>query len=317
MNRIAFFEKTGKMAIGSRLRMLTDRITTDAEHIYRLYGIDLKPKWFPVFFVLSEGAAKTITGIAREIGHSHPSVSNIVKEMAAKGIVRESPDATDRRRNRIELSAEGKRMAERLNRQCADVAAAIDGICKETRHDLWRAIEEWEDLLAEKSLLQRVEALKQAKDVRIVPYERKYRPAFRALNERWITSHWQLEAHDLEILDDPQSYVLDKGGFIFVALDESVPVGVCALLRMDDSTYDYELAKLAVDPCAQGKGIGSLLCKAAVARARTLGASKIFLESNTMLASAIRLYRRLGFRELREFHPAYARGDIQMELILK
>lgn len=32
-----FFEKTGKMAIGSRLRMLTDTVTADANCIYELY----------------------------------------------------------------------------------------------------------------------------------------------------------------------------------------------------------------------------------------------------------------------------------------
>lgn len=52
-----------------------------------MYGVDLKPKWFPVFFVLSDGELKTITAIANEIGHSHPSVSNIIKEMLQKGIV--------------------------------------------------------------------------------------------------------------------------------------------------------------------------------------------------------------------------------------
>lgn len=44
-----FFDKTGKMAIGSRLRLLTDRLTADAADIYRLYGNDFKPKWFPGF----------------------------------------------------------------------------------------------------------------------------------------------------------------------------------------------------------------------------------------------------------------------------
>ena len=61
-----FFNRTGKMAIGSRLRMLTDKITNDAALIFRMYGVDIRPKWFPVFFVLSEGEAKTITSIARE-----------------------------------------------------------------------------------------------------------------------------------------------------------------------------------------------------------------------------------------------------------
>ena len=64
-----FFNQTGKLAIGSRLRMLTDKITVDAAAIYKMFGVDLKPKWFPVFFVLSRGEAKTITSIAKEIGH--------------------------------------------------------------------------------------------------------------------------------------------------------------------------------------------------------------------------------------------------------
>ena len=83
-----FFNRTGKIAIGSRLRMLTDAVTSDASQIYELYGIDIKPKWFPLLFVLAGGKEKTITGIAKEIGHSHPSVSNIVGEMTAREIGR-------------------------------------------------------------------------------------------------------------------------------------------------------------------------------------------------------------------------------------
>ena len=62
-----FFNQVGKLALGSRLRMLTERITDDAAHIYKLYDIELQPKWFPVFYVLSQGEPRTITTIAREI----------------------------------------------------------------------------------------------------------------------------------------------------------------------------------------------------------------------------------------------------------
>lgn len=312
-----FFEKTGRMAIGSRLRMLTDLITADAAQIYNMYGVDIRPKWFPLFFVLSEGKAKTITGIAREIGHSHPSVSNIVKEMSAKGLIKESTDKEDKRRTLIALSTKGRRMAEVLTEQCADVSAAIDGIFGETRHDLWKAIGEWEELLAEKSLLQRVkEARKEreSREVSIIPYEACHQPVFRALNELWITQHWTLEPHDIECLEHPQESIIDKGGYIFVALYRNEPVGVCALCKMNDSKYEYELAKLAVSPDVRGKGIGYLLCKTAVDKAKSLGAANVFLESNTLLKPAIHTYKKLGFRELAEYHPSYERGDIQMEL---
>ena len=184
-----FFNQTGKLAIGSRLRMLTDKITVDAAAIYKMFGVDLKPKWFPVFFVLSRGEAKTITSIAKEIGHSHPSVSNIIKEMVAKGLVKETKDKSDGRRNMVMLSAKGKRMSDSFSEQCIDVTAAIEQITQQTRNDLWEAIEEWENLLLDKSLLERVKEAKkerESKDIKIVPYEPCYQSAFRTLNEEWI-----------------------------------------------------------------------------------------------------------------------------------
>lgn len=315
-----FFDQTGKMAIGSRLRLLTDRITADAADIYRLYGNDFKPKWFPVFFVLAGGEAKTVTSIAHEIGHSHPSVSNIVKDMKAHGLIADNTEHSDGRCNLVRLSEKGIGMAASIRETCDDVGKAVNGICREATHDLWRAIDEWERLLAEKSLLQRVKEarkIREKADIAVIPYEPCHKELFKSLNEQWITQHWQIEPHDLDYLDHPQEYIIDKGGFIFVATYKGTPVGVCALCKMDDPKYDYELAKLAVCSEAQGKGIGTILCKAAIEKAKETGAKALFLESNTLLRPAIHTYRKLGFRELAEYHPAYERGNIQMELILK
>lgn len=314
-----FFDKTGKMAIGSRLRLLTDRITADAADIYRLYGNDFKPKWFPVFFVLADGEAKTVTSIAREIGHSHPSVSNIVKDMKTHGLIADNTGHSDGRCNLVRLSAKGMGMAASIRETCDDVGSAVEGVCREAAHDLWRAIDEWERLLAEKSLLQRVKEarkMREKADIAVIPYEPCHRELFKSLNEDWITQHWQIEPHDLDYLDHPQEYIIDKGGFIFVATYKGKPVGVCALCKMDDPLYDYELAKLAVSSEAQGKGIGTILCEAAIEKAKEAGAKALFLESNTLLRPAIHTYRKLGFRELAEYYPAYERGNIQMELML-
>lgn len=313
------FKKTGKMALGSRLRLLTSKVTDDAARIYELYQMEFAPKWFPAFFVLVEDGEKTITEIAVEISHSQPSVSKIIQEMTLAGLVQENRECADKRRNLMELTPKGIEFAKELKVQCADVDAAIDSVILEARHNLWEAIEEWEYLLDQKSLFRRVQEQKkrrESKDVQIVPYEDKYQSAFRALNEEWISTYFKMEAADYKALDDPKAYILDKGGKIFVALYQDEPVGVCALIKMNDPDYDYELAKMAVSPKIQGKSIGWLLGQAIVNAAKELGASKIYLESNTSLKPAINLYQKLGFKKVVGRSTPYERCNIQMELDL-
>ncbi|PJZ46999.1 GNAT family N-acetyltransferase [Leptospira brenneri] len=153
-------------------------------------------------------------------------------------------------------------------------------------------------------------------DVQIVEYESKYKQAFKSLNEEWISSYFEMEENDYKVLDHPKELILDKGGKIFVALYQGKPLGVCALVKMNDPNYDYELAKMAVSPKAQGKKLGWLLGKAIINSAKELGASKIYLESNTALTPAINLYYKLGFQEIKGRQTSYKRVDIQMELNL-
>lgn len=307
------------MAIGSRLRMLTEKITEDAAQIYKMYNVDLQPKWFPVFYVLSNGEQKTITAIAKEIGHSHPSVSRIIREMSKKGFVTETKDKSDGRRNVVGLSQKGIDVNNKVQAQYKDVNEVIEDIISQTRHDLWQAIEEWEYLLEEKSLLRRVqEKLKdnESQKVKIVDYSPKYQEDFKRLNEEWISRFFKMEQEDHKALDHPQQYIINNGGFIVVALYNNEPVGVCAGLKMNDPEYDYELAKMAVSPKAQGKNIGWLLGQAVISKARKLGAKKLYLESNTILVPAISLYQKMGFRKVAGRISPYERSNIQMELDL-
>jgi GNAT superfamily N-acetyltransferase len=66
----------------------------------------------------------------------------------------------------------------------------------------------------------------------------------------------------------------------------------------------------------QGKNIGWLLGKAAMEKARSLGAKKLYLESNTILQPAINLYHKLGFKRVVGHTSPYERCNIQMELVI-
>lgn len=310
------FELVGKAGIGIRFRLLQDKINEDATSIYEMFGIELQPKWFPVFYTLGLGSF-TVTEIAQYIGHSHPSVSKIAAEMIKKGLVVENKDSSDGRRNMLSLSDYGKEVQGQLKYQLEDVGNAVEDILNSTRHNLWLAIEEWEAMLEQKSLYKRVKEekkLRESRDVTIVPFEPRYSEAFRALNVEWITTYFKMEDKDFHSLNNPKEYILDKGGEILIALYKGEPVGVCALLKMDDPDYDFELGKMAVSPRAHGKGIGFLLGKAIIGRAAERGGQMLYLESNTLLKQAMNLYHKLGFKKVVGRSTPYERSDIQMEL---
>lgn len=148
---------------------------------------------------------------------------------------------------------------------------------------------------------------------------RLFRPedaaAFRDLNYAWIQQYFTIEEKDEALLHDPQTYIFDKGGNIIIAEDSGRVVGCAALVPRDDGPV--ELAKMAVDPSAQGKGIGRAIVGRAIDEARQMGAKRLWLESNTVLETAIRLYRRCGFTEVTgdsKIASPYSKCNIQMYL---
>lgn len=314
------FESIGEMALGSRLRALSKLVTDDAERIYELYGTNLKPKWFPVFYFLSnQNEPKPVTAIARGIGQSHPSVIKIIREMSKANLVEEQKDKSDGRVNNILLTRKGLDISLKIQDQYTDVEKAIREALNQTTHNIWLALQEFEYILNEKSLYQRVSEQKKTREsmkVEIIPYSSKYHTDFKQLNEEWIKKYFKIEESDRKVLDHPEENILSKGGDILVAVLDNTVLGVCALIKMEDEKYDYELAKMAVSPKAQGKGIGHLLGNAIIDKARSLGASYLYLESNTILKPAISLYQKLGFQKIAGRYTPYERSNIQMELKL-
>jgi len=137
---------------------------------------------------------------------------------------------------------------------------------------------------------------------------------FIRLNELWITEHFSLEESDRALAENP-SQVITKGGHIFSLVSSGKVLGVCALFR--DGADRYQLARMAVEPAERGKGHGNTLIEHALVKAKELGASSIYLLSNTVLQSAIALYQKHGFKAIATGpHPIYARCNIVMERAL-
>jgi DNA-binding MarR family transcriptional regulator/N-acetylglutamate synthase-like GNAT family acetyltransferase len=312
-----FYQQTGKMALGSRLRRLSEKFTEDAAKVYALYEVSLDPKWFPVFYTLSHREALSVTEIAQIIGHSHASVSQIAKEMTKKGFTVTTKSSSDARVSVIKLSSQGKQLIPKLEKQYNDVTQAAEELLSQAQYDLWKAIEEVEFLLTQKDFYTRVVEVRKAHEsqqVEIIDYTPEFQEDFKCLNYAWIEKYFTLEKEDYQALNHPDEKILKPGGHIFMARYKGEIVGTCALIKLNETTY--ELAKMTVAEQARGRNIGWLLGQKAIQKARDLGAVKLFLESNTRLEAAINLYHKLGFQKVIGSPSHYARCNIQMELRL-
>ena len=146
----------------------------------------------------------------------------------------------------------------------------------------------------------------------IVAFAPTHREAWKRLNTDWlIDGGFALEAKDHLTLDDPDGQILSKGGHIFFAERDGVPVGCCGLIAMADG--GYEVTKMTVRPEARGGGLALRLLEACEAAARDAGAHRLYLETSSTLGPALGLYARFGFVTLAPQPTPYARCDVWME----
>ena len=149
--------------------------------------------------------------------------------------------------------------------------------------------------------------------IEIVEYSSVHQPWFETINRNWIEKFFWMEPIDVEVLQKPDEYIINKGGSILMATYDKEIAGTVALKFVDVGVYEF--TKMGVVEKFQGKKIGEALALAAIQKAKSVQAKKIILYSNTKLVPAIALYKKLGFIEVPLDGP-YKRSDIKMKLRL-
>jgi GNAT superfamily N-acetyltransferase len=98
------------------------------------------------------------------------------------------------------------------------------------------------------------------------------------------------ETAEVIVAADAEGWIV--GGVTFVP-------GLGPLAEFDGAD-ECGMRMLAVDPDAQGRGVGRLLAQACIDRARAAGRSRLVLHTTGAMAAAHRMYRGLGFARMPE-----------------
>ena len=151
--------------------------------------------------------------------------------------------------------------------------------------------------------------------VELIDYSKKYAKDFASINFQWLEDYFYIEEYDKEVLTQPEKYILETGGHILFARLNNKIIGTVALIVREKGTY--ELSKMGVLEDYRGLKVGQLLMDAALSYCKQKGMRRVMLDSNRKLAPALRLYEKVGFKEIPvDPNTPYERCDIRMEMWL-
>jgi GNAT superfamily N-acetyltransferase len=148
----------------------------------------------------------------------------------------------------------------------------------------------------------------------VVPFQPELRKYFEAINKEWVNQYFSLEPFDIAQLENPEENILGKGGVILFAKLGNEVVGTVGLVPNGGNVC--EMIKMGVLPSAQGKGVGMILGNAILQKAKEMGFARMELYSSTKLETALKLYKKLGFEEVKVGCNPYGRCDVKMEICI-
>jgi len=308
-----------ELALGSRLKRLSDHMMKEAVKTYKVLDIDFDPYHMPIFKLISEQDNLSIGEISELLNVTQPAVTQYINSLNQKKLITSKVGKNDKRKKKISVSKQGKMMLLKLipiwnifdqelkilssNTKNKTLLEHISFIEKELKLESLSS-----KILSKSKLINRADKLK------IISFKKEYANHFRDLNIEWLEKYFYVENHDREVLENAETYIIDNGGYIFFAMLNDEVAGTVALMNEEEG---YELSKMAVSPKFQGLKIGQELMQYCIDFGKDKGWSKLLLYSNTILKNAIYIYRKYGFKEVPvEANSPYKRSNIKMILKL-
>jgi ribosomal protein S18 acetylase RimI-like enzyme/DNA-binding MarR family transcriptional regulator len=293
--QMGYLAEVGVLAIGSRLRAISEQLYSMADEVYATHQVGLEARWFPVLKTIHDRGPQSVGALATAVGLTHSSISQLASRLIRGGWITTLPGRGDRRVRELALTPKAEAALRKAKPLWHALRDELQARCDATGQNVMAAVAGLEQVIdgtMVEAVTERARHLGTGA-IRIEPFRPELREHFYRLNAWWLERYFYIEEADHAVLSNPEKAILEPGGSIFFAINGDAVVGTCALMPAGDG--EVELTKMGVDPEAQGLGVGRQLVEHAISYFERQGGGKLFLETNTRLEPAIRMYESVGF----------------------
>jgi DNA-binding MarR family transcriptional regulator len=154
--RMRLITELEELALATRLKRLSERLSHDVSRIYKESNLDFEAKWYLVLELLSREKKMGITEISDSLEISHPAVVQFVDQLLANGLIKATLDDKDARRRLISLTPAGKQMHKQIGPILAVIKEENRKWLAEASANLLNVLNELEKSLDERSMFKRI-----------------------------------------------------------------------------------------------------------------------------------------------------------------
>ncbi|GAA0854688.1 bifunctional helix-turn-helix transcriptional regulator/GNAT family N-acetyltransferase [Aliiglaciecola litoralis] len=320
-----FLNELAELALGSRLKRISERMLADAAQVYKHFNMNINPKWFTLLALLDRKQQVSVVEASDYLGLSQPALSQFCRQLVTEGLIQVETQKADTRKKLMSLTILGQQRVHQMRPVWEAVDKAAQAMCQEHDNQFYQSLLKFERAHAKQSLLQRtIEQysptsgdIMNDQTVSIVEFSPDLASFFEQINRQWIEDMFVLEDVDKQVLQHPIENIISKGGKIWFAKHPELGiVGTCALLNKGNGAF--ELTKMGVLANVRGLKVGEILLQHVIKQAIEI-ADCLFLLTNAQCEAAIHLYEKNGFvhdkQIMQTYGQSYQRCNVAMRFV--
>jgi len=260
-----------------------------------------------VLYELHARGGAVAADLARDLGLDPGYLSRLLAGFRRRRWIRSAPEAGDRRRRRIALSAAGAAAFAPLDRRSQDEAAALlEGLDAPARRRFREAQHTIRRVLGDTSLPAAPIVLRAQRPGDIGRIAQRHGELY-AQEYGWDERFEALVAGILARFVENLKPARER---CWIAERDGEFLGCVFLVEKDAATAQLRL--LLVEPGARGQGLGRQLVGECLRFARGAGYARVVLWTNSVLHAARRIYESFGFRLVQQGkHTSFGKALVE------